>query len=72
MTPISFREVIQKAVATPHTVAAKLGLMALESVFSPILACQFDQFCLDSRKIGVDDGFVLLKSSRQDAQTNLN
>ena len=72
MMPISFREVIQKAVATPHTVAAELGLMTLESVFAPILACQFDQFCLDSRKIGTDDGFVLLKSSRQDAQTNLN
>lgn len=65
MMPISFREVIQKAVATPHTVAAELGLMTLESVFAPILACQFDQFCLDSRKIGTDDGFVLLKSSRQ-------
>ncbi|MPW66056.1 UDP-N-acetylmuramoylalanyl-D-glutamate--2,6-diaminopimelate ligase, partial [Moraxella catarrhalis] len=56
MMPISFREVIQKAVATHQTVAAKLGLMALESVCSPSLACQFDQFGLDSRKIGADDG----------------
>ena len=59
MTPISFREVIQKAVATPHTVTAELGLTALESLFAPILECQFDQFCLDSRKIGADDGVLL-------------
>ena len=72
MTPISFREVIQKAVTTPHTVTAALGLPALESLFAPILECQFDQFCLDSRKIGADDGFILLKSSSQDAQAALS
>ncbi|WP_049237208.1 UDP-N-acetylmuramoyl-L-alanyl-D-glutamate--2,6-diaminopimelate ligase [Moraxella canis] len=72
MTPISFREVIQKAVATPHTVTAELGLTALESLFAPILECQFDQFCLDSRKIGADNGFILLKSSSQDAQATLS
>ncbi|OOR83886.1 UDP-N-acetylmuramoyl-L-alanyl-D-glutamate--2,6-diaminopimelate ligase [Moraxella canis] len=72
MTPISFREVIQKAVATPHTVTAALGLTALKSLFAPILECQFDQFCLDSRKIGTDDGFILLKSSSQDAQAALS
>ncbi|OOR89649.1 UDP-N-acetylmuramoyl-L-alanyl-D-glutamate--2,6-diaminopimelate ligase [Moraxella caviae] len=33
-----------------------------QAVFAPILACEFGKFCLDSRKIGAEDGFVLLKS----------
>ncbi len=72
MSPVSIRQIIEQAIAKDHTVAASLGMATLSDWFAPILSHQMANFCLDSRKIGEQDGFVLLKSTSQDTQAAID
>ncbi len=72
MSPVSIRQIIEQAIAKDHTVAASLGMATLGDWFAPILSHQMANFCLDSRKIGEQDGFVLLKSTSQDTQAAID
>lgn len=72
MSPVSIRQIIEQAALKDHTVAASLGMATLSDWFAPILSHKMANFCLDSRKISADDGFVLLKSTSQDAQAAID
>ncbi|MFC0820975.1 UDP-N-acetylmuramoyl-L-alanyl-D-glutamate--2,6-diaminopimelate ligase [Moraxella marmotae] len=69
MQPICFEQLIDAATSTEQTIAHQMGADTLKAMFAPILACEFGQFCLDSRKITANDGFVLLTSTSTDADT---
>lgn len=72
MSPVSIREVIEKAISRDHTIAASLGMTTLSGWFAPILDIQFDGFCLDSRKVAPQDGYVLLASTTADEAQNIH
>lgn len=71
MSPVSIREIIEKASSCDHTVAASLGMSVLSDWFAPILTQQLHHFCLDSRKIAPCDGYVLLASTTADDTQNI-
>lgn len=72
MSSVSIHKIIEKAISLDHTVAASLGMTTLSEWFAPILSHEMANFCLDSRKIGAKDGFVLLKSTSQDETTAID
>ncbi len=72
MSVVSFSEILDRVAQTPNTVASAIGSAQLQAWFAPILSHEMANFCLDSRKIGAKDGFVLLKSTSQDEMTAID
>ncbi|USZ15429.1 UDP-N-acetylmuramoyl-L-alanyl-D-glutamate--2,6-diaminopimelate ligase [Moraxella sp. FZFQ2102] len=68
---VTIQAVIDKAVNTSNTHAHALGAQQLSTWLKPVLDCQFDGFCLDSRKVAPHDGYVLLASTTADEAQNI-